>query len=292
MRDLDLSIKSPLCFSSDGISYLGMQHFGGNMPDLYININGIWNHWQGETKRFTGKIFVAGNNISGLSKSEKQYSSFTITGDPVKCFGNIMSLLSYPIANMDEAVTYQIQKSAPIRYIKKDGTTGLPLNTLIVNADISDSRPDSFTFNINSFQELCKNDKDFNDIFDFTRMELTPHCFYKTFYGCDSLLQASYLPATVLAEHCYESMYENCKMLTFVPVLPGKILVDGCYENMFKSCPNLSLIKVLCRNVLQEEFSQSWLAKTAKNGMLVRGPEANWELNHSDSTLPEGWTLK
>ena len=67
------------------------------------------------------------------------------------------------------------------------------------------------------------------------------YAFYKLFYGCSGLVDASnlILPATTLANCCYEYMFNGCTSLVSTPALPATTLADNCYSSMFMGCTSL-----------------------------------------------------
>ena len=68
------------------------------------------------------------------------------------------------------------------------------------------------------------------------------YAFYKLFYNCTKIVDASelILPATILANRCYNSMFQGCTGLTSAPVLPATKLTSECYSYMFYGCTSLT----------------------------------------------------
>ena len=85
---------------------------------------------------------------------------------------------------------------------------------------------------------------DFEDKTDLTGYN---YCFYRLFYDCSNLVDASnlVLPATTLATFCYSEMFSNCTSLTTAPELPAITLANSCYEFMFRGCNSLTTAPVL-----------------------------------------------
>ena len=69
---------------------------------------------------------------------------------------------------------------------------------------------------------------------------MAPNCYRSMFYGCTSLTQVPYLPATTLATSCYYEMFQGCTSLTQAPALPATTLTNNCYYNMFRGCTSLT----------------------------------------------------
>lgn len=72
------------------------------------------------------------------------------------------------------------------------------------------------------------------------------YCFYRLFYNCDKLVDASNLVMVNdfnSKAYCYNSMFEGCTSLTSAPELPATKLAEGCYAYMFQGCTSLKLSK-------------------------------------------------
>lgn len=65
------------------------------------------------------------------------------------------------------------------------------------------------------------------------------NCFMCLFNGCQQLISAPDLPATILAEDCYCSMFCDCTSLKNAPNLPATTLAKYCYDRMFYGCTSL-----------------------------------------------------
>ena len=66
------------------------------------------------------------------------------------------------------------------------------------------------------------------------------NCYDSMFYNCTSLTTAPELPATTLTEACYSGMFRGCTSLTTAPQLPATTLAYNCYYNMFYDCISLT----------------------------------------------------
>jgi hypothetical protein len=82
-------------------------------------------------------------------------------------------------------------------------------------------------------------------LYDKTLSEtsMTMYGFYRLFYECDILIDASNLKlsATTLAEYCYEGMFIRCIGLSSAPELPAGKLAAFCYSGMFSGCTSLTI---------------------------------------------------
>ncbi len=75
--------------------------------------------------------------------------------------------------------------------------------------------------------------------------QLASQCYAYMFNGCTGLTQAPELPATQLAEYCYMGMFGGCTGLTQIPALPATKLASECYSYMFSGCTGLTQIPAL-----------------------------------------------
>lgn len=75
---------------------------------------------------------------------------------------------------------------------------------------------------------------------------------YNIFRGCENLVEAPDLPATVLYKDCYRNLFRDCTNLTKAPDLPAATLASGCYSGMFYGCSSLVTAPNLPAAVLEE----------------------------------------
>ena len=75
---------------------------------------------------------------------------------------------------------------------------------------------------------------------------------YNLFRGCDNLVEAPDLPATVLYNNCYRNLFRDCTNLTKAPDLPATTLASGCYSGMFYGCSSLTTAPELPATTLEE----------------------------------------
>ena len=146
------------------------------------------------------------------------------------------------------------------------------------------------------------------------------YTFFKLFYGCSGLTDASklLLPATTLADGCYGSMFELCKnltggpaellattltkdcytgmfrdctSLTKAPELPAASLAEDCYFRMFRDCPNLSYIKCLATDITASNCTHEWLNGVASSGTFVKAASmTGWTTGNNG--IPTNWTVQ
>ena len=160
-----------------------------------------WNTWNGtELSADAGKsIYLRGTkntyitgNISG------QY--ITMTGEDIRCEGNIETLLDYEKVQNGEHPTM-----AEFCY-----------NYMFNGCDALTVAP------------------------DLPATTLADGCYDSMFDGCTNLIQAPALPATTLVFDCYSYIFKDCTSLTSTPELPATTLADHCYYRMFMGCTGLT----------------------------------------------------
>ena len=98
------------------------------------------------------------------------------------------------------------------------------------------------------------------------------HAFYKLFYNCSTIIDASQLklPATTLSDMCYSHMFSYCTSLTTAPELPATTLSDMCYSYMFYTCTSLVTAPELPATTLAEGCYSSMFDNCKS---LVTAPE-------------------
>ena len=199
--------KSYLTFSSPNSFTLAVndttKHWNGTLE--YFASNKTWTVWDGTTTlsavdsdgeyvlylRGTENTVITGNNID---------FRWVLTGNNIKCIGNIENLLGY--------TTVQ-----------------------------SGNHPTMVNNCYNSMFQVCTS---LTQAPELPVTTLTGYCYYNMFQGCTALTQAPALPATTLATGCYHSMFEGCTALIQAPALPATTLENNCYNSMFQGCTSLT----------------------------------------------------
>ena len=74
---------------------------------------------------------------------------------------------------------------------------------------------------------------------------LVENSFEEMFAGCEWLVAAPSLPATILTKECYKNMFSSCSALTTAPTLPATTLDQNCYYEMFYGCTSLTTAPLL-----------------------------------------------
>ena len=237
--------KSYLTFSSPNSFTLAVndttKHWNGTLE--YFASNKTWTVWAGTTTlsavdndgeyvlylRGTGNTVITGNNID---------FRWVLTGNNIKCIGNIENLLGYTTVQSGNHPTMSnhCYNSMFSNCTSLTQAPELPATTLATGC-------------YNSMFEGCT---------ALTKAPALPattlanNCYNSMFQGCTSLTQAPALPATTLANGCYHFMFSGCISLTKAPALPATTLASGCYEAMFQGCTALIQVPELPVTTLEK----------------------------------------
>lgn len=116
-------------------------------------------------------------------------------------------------------------------------------------------------------------------------------CYYHTFKGCTSLVNAPQLPATTLETQCYDFMFDGCTSLVTAPELPAETLASSCYNYMFNGCTNLNYIKAMFTTTPSTSYTRNWVNGVASSGTFVKNSTATWTTTGVNG-IPTGWTVE
>lgn len=184
--------KSHLTFSSPNSFTLAVydttKHWDGTLE--YFASNKTWTVWDGTTTlssvdndgeyvlylRGIGNTVITGNNID---------FRWVLTGNNIKCIGNIENLLGY--------TTVQ-----------------------------SGNHPTMANYCYNSMFYGCTS---LTQVPDLLATTLATYCYNGMFQNCTSLTQAPALPATTLADSCYYGMFNGCASLKLSTTKTGEYTV-------------------------------------------------------------------
>lgn len=194
-------------------------------------------------------IYVRGESNGKLSDGGNG-SRWTLSGNGIKCVGNLNNLLDYSqtitsvIAN---AFAYVFYNCASV-----DFDVSLPALQVGNNAYLSlfsgcssmVKAPDlpATTLGTGCYRDMfyeCSALTDIPDILPATT--LVASCYDRMFGNCVLLKKCLKLPATTLANSCYVSMFRGCSMLEQIPELPAITLKTYCYTSMFQECGRIKL---------------------------------------------------
>ena len=142
--------------------------------------------------RGTGNTSITGYTRNG---------TWLISGEDVRCYGNIETLLDYATVAAGEHPTM---------------TNGC------------------YAYMFNGCTSLTQAPS-------LPATTLTSDCYREMFKGCTSLTQAPSLPATTLNGGCYREMFYGCTNLIQIPALLATTIPWGCYDSMFYGCTGIKL---------------------------------------------------
>lgn len=214
IRDRLQVIKKPyLTFKSPNSFTLSVndttKHWNGTLE--YSTNASIWTAWDGTTtlssatKGSNNVLYLrgTGNNVI-CGKNEINYK-WVLTGNDIKCIGNIENLLDYATVT---AGNHPTMKSY-------------------------------------CYCNMFRNCTSLTQAPELPATTLADECYSQMFLGCTSLTQAPALPATTLAYHCYTHMFNGCTSLTKAPAFPWTTLAENCCSHMFKGCTSLTQVPAL-----------------------------------------------
>ena len=216
-----------LTFTSEGITYLSLDNYGGNDPDIFFSQDATsWTKWDYNNLIITSSepLYLCGVNPEGFSKDFNwtQYSTFVATGDKFSISGDIMSL---------------IDKDQDVYIIPNDGC----FCQLFSDCTILTSAPELPATQLTwaCYSSMFRNCTSLITAPELPATSLANVCYGAMFNGCTSLIAAPELSATTLAPGCYSDMFSCCSSLTQAPELPATRLVERCYSSMFSGCESL-----------------------------------------------------
>ena len=156
-------------------------------------------------------------SFDSLSKDNKNYYHFAITGSNVQVSGTIGEVTS------------------DFQYFSLfSGQTAI---TNAENLTLSSTTAKKFCY-ANMFLD-CTN---LTTPPTISATTLAEWCYSSMFGNCSSLTATPTLLATTLAKYCYYCMFYGCKSLSSAPYLSAQTLQDWCYNSMFYNCSNLTSI--------------------------------------------------
>lgn len=242
-----------LTFTSEGTTALSLYNYAGNAPVLYYSRDRKkWTPWDYSELVFSSSspLYLCGDNPSGFSKSEMQYSQFVASGAYFSIAGSIMSLL-----NKDEDLLV-----IPCAYC---------FNSLFNNCMGLVSGPElpATTLSDYCYQRMYDSCQSLTSAPELPATQLATGCYYLMFAACQSLTSAPELPATKLVPSCYSSMFFSCARLSYVKCLAT--------ETDDKSC----------NQWLNNVYGLGLFIKAAKAEFWTRGASgipANWDIEDDD----------
>ena len=168
--------------------------------------------------RGTGNTNITGQTSNG---------TWLISGEDVRCYGNIETLLDYATVAAGEHPTMANGCYSYMFY----GCTSLTQAPSLPATTLTSS----------CYMEMFYGCTSLTQAPSLPATTLTSSCYMEMFYGCTSLTQAPSLPATTLTSSCYREMFYGCTSLTQIPALPATTIPWGCYDYMFSDCTGIKL---------------------------------------------------
>ena len=216
--------KSYLTFSSPSSFTLAVndatKHWDGTLE--YFSSDKTWTIWDGTTT--LSSVDNDGDNVlylRGIGNTVITGNGYTcywvLTGNDIKCIGNIENLLDYATVEAGNHPT------------------------------MADYCYYTMFFNCISLVQAP----------DLPATTLANYCYSTMFTSCTALTQAPALPATTLANQCYDSMFQGCTALTQAPALPATTLAEYCYNSMFRNCTSLTQASSLLATTLEKSCYNS-----------------------------------
>ena len=307
----DSTEEKYLKFEASSISsfMLNVDH-AESIPNLEYSLDPASDIWYtcatGEIVQFENEvIYLRGDNQSGWSKSDLDYSCIKIQGN-VAVSGNIIGLLDNGATSGEEGDIIAI----PCDYCFyklfcwSDGIVDSSKN-LLSNANILTNScyramfescenlsfsPDlpATTLADNCYRYMYFNCYKLARIPSKINAEImAPNCCYQMFMNCTSILEAPELPATTLADGCYEFMFEGCTSLLTAPNLPATSLANNCYRAMFKQCSSLNSVKIGYEGNFDSAYFDNWVTDVALTGTFYY----NGDDTLTNFGFPEGWVI-
>ena len=301
-----------LCFTAlQSNSKVGMSHTGTNTtttkPVMYYSTDGrqTWNLWDYSDITLANvddKVYFYGDNIDGFSKSEYDYSIFTLSGQ-LSVSGKIMSLITrYGDRDIPNAHCFrELFKKAGA--LKDAQNLVLPSNTTdscyqsmfwMTGITVAPNLP-AETVTKRSYMQMFQHCGSLTTIQSFgmkrfdTSSSADSACCNNMFSECGSLVNIpDVLEPTELAPDCYYYMFRNCGSITKAPMLPAKNTTNerNVYYGMFDGCSSLNNITTLASSLNQS----NWVRNVAQTGTFYKIKGADIPID-SPNGVPVGWTV-
>ena len=213
--------------------------------------------------------YLKGNNPNGLNISNTDYVQFDITGDDIRIYGNIMSLLDNGTGTIteipNERCFAELFRNTPISRVPE-----LPATTLTRYC----------------YLNMFRNCTNLTNAPELPAETLAPNCYQSMFNGCTNLSIVN-LPATTLAAACYNQTFVGCTSLTNI-TLPAVTLADSCYNQMMKGCSSLNYIICFASDYTAVDPTNNWVDGVASTGFFIANFGTYLEIG-SVNGIPAGW---
>ena len=207
------------------------------------------------------KALLRGDNPTGFSQYEDNYSTFGMTGS-IAASGSVMSLVdatwdtkvipgSYCFYNLFAGCSSLTQ--AP--ELPATTISGACYAGMFAGCTRLKEAPKLPSTKVEGecYSRMFAGCTSLTEAPELTATQLEYYCYMNMFDGCTGLTKAPVLPATQLASQCYAYMFNGCTGLTQAPELPATQLADYCYMGMFGGCTGLTQIPALPATQLASE---------------------------------------
>ena len=269
----EVQLKNCLGLAAIQDSTITMVNHGEHTPNVSYSKNGlIWTQYKVGDNPITvhsGEVvYFRGQNSTGFSWSETDYTSFVI-GGAVSVNGNVMTLIDDGVGTTDaipnDYCFYKLFEGCsgivsissnflPATKLKKYSYAYMFLDckcltvfpkTLLPAKILNQGEDYSGTM---CYMGMFKDCTSIKKIPQLPATTLSTGCYYGMFQNCTSLtaLHQDDLPATSLSYACYYCMFSNCSGLTtldencLIPTTGNPTLALRCYSGMFANCTGLT----------------------------------------------------
>ena len=265
-----------LCFTAEQAnSTVGMMNYRTDAsidtPVLYYSRDKVmWSQWDYSPITLANvgdKLYIYGNNPSGIGIDVNNYSTFQITGS-VAASGDATTLITQ---NGTQILTNSTFHSLFKGCTALTSAPSLPATTLA---------PGCYSLMFFGCTSLTAAPA-------LPATTLQDGCYDGMFYGCTRLATAPALPATTLVQYCYAGMFHGCTSLTTAPELPATTLVNNCYYGMFEGCTRLNYAKAAIM-VWNTNDAYLWASNVASTGTVLVPTGSDIVAKGCN---PPGWTV-
>lgn len=253
-----------------------------NNPNVQYSLdNGkTWETLPGKQKivlRNVGdRVLVRGLNPDGFSRSESEYSHFSMEGS-VYVGGNVMSLID----------KFGQSRTIPNSYCFVnlfDGCSAMTHSPVLPAKELKEG----------CYKNMFRSCKKLQVAPSLPSSEMAASCYEAMFLKCEALTETPKLIANVLADACYKNMFNGCTRINTAPALPADKMENSCYEGMFAftgltKAPELKSTS-LAPSCYKSMFFQCYSMKTAPQLPATKMEESCYESMFGLSgitTMPE-----
>lgn len=255
------ALSPGLRFSSDKEFKVEFDSIGWDGKIEYSIDDNIWVEYKTAEEKITAKekngiyyIYFRGLGNTTMHKASALFSHFKITGNNVKCEGDLAELLDYADSPMEieKAGCFSRLFADNSSLIKAPECSSITVSDncfsgLYDGCDGLETVPRLPAINLGErcYFQMFQDCRSITKIESLPATKLSSGCYENMFYGCTSLKEICRLESTELAENCYKNMFNECINLEDMPELPATKLEPGAYFNMFKDCHSLSNLQRL-----------------------------------------------